>query len=197
METLTAFTTLLFVMDPLGNVPVFLSALKGIPPKRQQQIILRELLIALAVLLVFLVMGKQLLMFLGLTQESIGIAGAIVLFLIAIKMIFPQKGGIMGDTDDGEPFIVPLAIPCVAGPSTMAVLMLLANSGGQRIGDWLIALISAWAIASAILLGSTKISRLLGARGLIAVERLMGMVLVMISVQMMLDGLKIVIVGEA
>lgn len=197
METLTAFTTLLFVMDPLGNVPVFLSALKGIPVKRQQQIILRELLIALAVLLVFLVMGKQLLMFLGLTQESIGIAGAIVLFLIALKMIFPQKGGIMGDTDDGEPFIVPLAIPCVAGPSTMAVLMLLANSGGQRIGDWLIALIGAWAIASAILLGSTKISRLLGARGLIAVERLMGMVLVMISVQMMLDGLTIVMVGDA
>jgi len=189
MDTMTAFATLVFVMDPLGNIPVFLSALKGIPAKRQQQIILRELIIALAVLLVFLFVGKQILAFLGLSEESIRISGAIVLFLIAIRMIFPQKGGIMGDHSEGEPFVVPLAIPCVAGPSTLAVLMLLANSGDQRLFDWILALVGAWLVSSIILMGSTKISKLLGTRGLIAVERLMGMILVMMSVQMMLDGI--------
>lgn len=177
-------------MDPLGNIPIFLSALRGIPAKRQQQIIMRELFIALAVLLVFLFAGKQILSFLGLSQESISIAGAIVLFIIAMRMIFPQEGGVMGDKDEGEPLIVPLAIPCVAGPSTVAILMLLANSAEQRTIDWVIALIGAWAVSSVILLGSTKISKLLGARGLSAVERLMGMILIMMSVQMMLDGVK-------
>lgn len=190
VDTITAFTTLVFVMDPLGNIPIFLSALKGIPAKRQQQIILRELLIALVVLLVFLFAGKQILAFLGLSQESISIAGAIVLFIIALRMIFPQEGGVMGDNNEGEPLIVPLAIPCVAGPSTVAILMLLANSAQQRTTDWVIALVSAWAVSSIILLGSTKISKLLGNRGLSAVERLMGMILIMMSVQMMLDGIK-------
>ena len=192
METftlLTAFTTLFFVMDPLGNIPIYLSTLKEIPSDRHRQIIIRELLIALGVLLVFLFAGKQLLTFLGLSQPAIGIAGAIVLFLIAVKMIFPQKGGIMGGNHSGEPFIVPLAIPCVAGPSTMAILMLLANTG-ESIWQWVAALLAAWTVSSVILLLSTKLLKLLGDRGLTAIERLMGMILVMISVQMMLDGLK-------
>ncbi|MFT5084833.1 MAG: multiple antibiotic resistance protein [Lentisphaeria bacterium] len=193
MDTITAFATLLFVMDPLGNVPVFLSALKDVPAERHRRIILRELLIALAVLMVFLFAGKQVLVFLGLSQESIQIAGAIVLFLIAIKMIFPQKGGIMGESIDGEPFIVPLAIPCVAGPSTLAVLMLMANSEGSRTFDWVLALICAWLVSSVILLSATKLSIILGIRGLTAIERLMGMILVIMSVQMMLDGLKTLI----
>lgn len=192
METITAFTTLLFVMDPLGNIPIFLSALKGIPTKRQQKIILRELLIALGVLLAFLFVGPQILNFLGLSEESIRISGAIVLFIIAVRMIFPQKGGIMGDQLDGEPLIVPLAIPCVAGPSTLAVLMLLASSSDQRLLDWIIALVGAWAVSSVILLSSLKLSKVLGMRGLTAIERLMGMILVMMSVQMMLDGLQVV-----
>lgn len=190
MDTITAFATLLFVMDPLGNIPVFLSTLKGIPAKRQQQIILRELLIALVILLFFLFAGKQILYFLGLSEESISIAGAIVLFIIALHMIFPLEASVASDKIEGEPLIVPLAIPCVAGPSTLAILMLLANSAEQRTIDWFIALIGAWAVASVILLGSTKISKLLGTRGLAAVERLMGMILIMISVQMMLDGVK-------
>ncbi|VUD66645.1 hypothetical protein TDB9533_03647 [Thalassocella blandensis] len=192
METftmLTAFTTLFFVMDPLGNIPIFLSTLKEIPGDRHRQIIIRELLIALGVLLVFLFAGKQLLTFLGLSQPAIGIAGAIVLFLIAVKMIFPQKGGIMGGNHAGEPFIVPLAIPCVAGPSTMAILMLLASTG-ENIFQWVLALLAAWTLSSVILLLSTKLLKILGDRGLTAIERLMGMVLVMISVQMMLNGLK-------
>lgn len=193
METftlLTAFTTLFFVMDPLGNIPIFLSTLKEIPSERHRQIIIRELLIALGVLLVFLFAGRQLLTFLGLSQPAIGIAGAIVLFLIAVKMIFPPlQGGIMGGNHTGEPFIVPLAIPCVAGPSTMAILMLLASTG-ENIFQWLLALLGAWTVSSIILLLSTKLLKLLGDRGLTAIERLMGMILVMISVQMMLNGLK-------
>ena len=190
MDTITAFMTLVFVMDPLGNIPVFLSALKEVPDKRRQKVILRELIVALVVLLAFLFAGQYLLDLLGLSQEAIRIAGAIVLFLIALRMIFPQQGGIMGESlHGGEPFIVPLAIPCVAGPSTLAVLMLMANSEGERMFDWVLALCAAWVVSSLILLSSTQLSRILGQRGLIAVERLMGMILVMISVQMCLDGL--------
>ncbi len=176
-------------MDPLGNIPVFISALKDVPEQRRQKIIIRELLIALFVLVIFLYSGSYLLNALGLSEEAIQIAGAIVLFLIAIKMIFPTKGGILGEQPEGEPFIVPLAIPCVAGPSTLAILMLLANSEGERQLDWLLALVGAWVCSSIILLASTPLSRILGIRGLVATERLMGMVLVMIAVQMSLNGL--------
>lgn len=189
MDTLTAFLTLFFVMDPLGNIPVFISALKDVPEERRQKIIIRELLIALFVLVTFLYSGSYLLNALGLSEEAIQIAGAIVLFLIAIKMIFPTKGGILGEQPEGEPFIVPLAIPCVAGPSTLAILMLLTNTEGERQLDWLMALIGAWICSSIILLASTPLSRMLGTRGLVATERLMGMVLVMIAVQMSLNGL--------
>lgn len=191
METITAFATLILVMDPLGNVPIFLAALKEIPEKKRKFIILRELLIALGVLLVFLLCGRQLLNFLGLSEAAIRISGGIVLFLIAIKMIFPQRGGIMGEQTDGEPFIVPLAIPCVAGPSTLAVLMLLANTDGERLLDWVLALFGAWSVSCLILLGSMRLAKLLGSRGLTALERLMGMILVMMSVQMMLDSLSL------
>lgn len=189
MDTLTAFLTLFFVMDPLGNIPVFISALKDVPEERRQKIIVRELVIALVVLVAFLYSGSYILMALGLSEEAIQIAGAIVLFLIAIKMIFPTKGGILGEQPEGEPFIVPLAIPCVAGPSTLAILMLLANSEGERQLDWLLALTAAWVASSAILLASTPLSRIMGIRGLVATERLMGMILVMIAVQMSLNGL--------
>ena len=190
MDLLTAFLTLLFVMDPLGNVPVFLSALKDVPKERRQRVIMRELFIALIVLVLFLLSGHHLLSLLGLSADAIRIAGAIILFLIALRMIFPREGGIMGKSPKGEPFVVPLAIPCVAGPSTLAVLMLMANAEGGETLNWLFALGGAWLVSSAILLASTPLARLLGERGLIAVERLMGMLLVMIAVQMMLDGVK-------
>ena len=122
-------------------------------------------------------------------QEAVHIAGGIVLFLIALRMIFPTEKGIMGDFPEGEPFIVPLAVPLLAGPSTLAMLILLARSQPDRIFDWFIAVIGAWLVTSLIMLSSSKLHKLLGKRGLIAVERLMGMVLVAISVQMLLDGI--------
>ena len=191
METLTAFLTLLFVMDPLGNIPIFMSALKEVPEERRQRVILRELMIALGVLVFFLLAGNQLLQVLGLSSQAIQIAGAIVLYLIALKMIFPTPGGIMGEQDQGgEPFIVPLAIPCVAGPSTLAILMLLSSSEEGRLNDWLIAVMGAWGVCCIILLSAAPLSRLLGPKGMIAVERLMGMLLIMIAVQMTLDGMQ-------
>lgn len=120
MDTFSATVMLFLIMDPLGNVPTFLSVLKDIAPRRRRIIIVRELFFALVILLLFLFLGQYLLDFLKLKQESISIAGGIVLFLIALKMIFPSEGGVVGATPEGEPFIVPLAIPLVAGPSTLA-----------------------------------------------------------------------------
>ena len=190
MDTISAFITLVFVMDPVGNVPLFLSVLKDVDAKRRQWIIFRELLIALFILLIFLYGGDVLLNLLGLRQESISIAGAIILFLIALRMIFPSPHGIMGETPDGEPFIVPLAIPAVAGPSTLAISMLLVASDPGRMLDWTIALVGAWAVSAALLLSAPLLLRALGNRGLIAMERLMGMILVIIAVQMFFDGVQ-------
>lgn len=188
MEIFTAAVTLLLIMDPLGNIPVFMSVLHQLDPQRRHRVLIRELLISLAVLLVFLFLGQYLLQVLNLQQEAISIAGGIVLFLIALRMIFPPEGGIMGDLPEGEPFIVPLAVPLLAGPSTMATLLLMVRSEPGRLGDWLIALTVAWAITAAILLASTFIYRLLKQRGLIAMERLTGMLLVAVAVQMLLSG---------
>jgi len=190
MDTVSAFITLLFVMDPLGNVPIFLSILKDVDPRRRQWVLARELAIALVVLLLFLWGGSAILDLLGLRQESISIAGAIILFLIAIRMIFPSPYGIMGETPEGEPFIVPLAIPMVAGPSTLAVSMLLVTSNPGRMLDWTLALVGAWLAAAVLLMSAPLLLKALGNRGLIAVERLMGMILVIISVQMFFDGVQ-------
>ncbi len=188
MDTLSAFITLLLVMDPIGNVPVFLSVLKDVDAKRRQWVIFRELLIALGVLLLFLFAGPAMLDLLGLQQESISIAGAIILFLIALRMIFPSPYGMLGDTPDGEPFIVPLAIPLVAGPSSLAIAMLMMKTDPDRMFDWSIALTGAWAVSAALLMCAPLLLKALGNRGLTAMERLMGMILVVIAVQMFFDG---------
>ncbi|HBO12561.1 MAG TPA: Marc family transporter [Halieaceae bacterium] len=184
----SAFITLLLVMDPLGNVPIFLSVLKDVDPKRRQWVIFRELLVALGVLLLFLWGGSSVLDLMGLRQESISIAGAIILFLIAIRMIFPSPYGMIGDAPGGEPFIVPLAIPAVAGPSSLAIAMLMVHTDPSRMLDWTAALVGAWAVSAVLLMASPLLLKALGNRGLIAMERLMGMILVIIAVQMFFDG---------
>ncbi|MED5435516.1 MAG: YhgN family NAAT transporter [SAR324 cluster bacterium] len=190
MDILSAGLTLLLIMDPLGNIPLFLSVLNTVESEsRRRKILIRELFLALLVLLLFLFAGEYLLKWLNLRQEAVSIAGGIVLFLISLRMIFPSEKGIMGEIPEGEPFFVPLAIPLLAGPSTLAMLILLARSQPERIFEWLLAVLGAWAVTSLIMLSSTKLNKLLGKRGLIAVERLMGMVLVAISVQMLMDGI--------
>ncbi len=187
MKISSAVLTLFLVMDPLGNIPPFLSVLKNVQPERRRWVLLRETLIAYVVLLVFLFLGKRVLALLSLQQETISIAGGIVLFLIALRMIFPHEGGLFGDKLEGEPFVVPLAIPLVAGPSALAVVLLLQSEVSVT-WQLLLAVTIAWALCALILLSSTSLYRLLKERGLIAMERLMGMLLVMIAVQMFMNG---------
>ncbi len=190
MTTLSAGIMLFLIMDPLGNIPFFLSLLKEVPPRRRRRVMVRELLIALGVLLVFLFGGQQFLHLLQLKPDSISIAGGIVLFLIGIRMVFPPAdgGGIFGKPGQGEPFIVPMAIPGVAGPSAMAALLLLTNTQPGRTADWVLALLLAWLATSVILLSATYLFRWLGESVLTALERVMGMLLIALSVQMFMSG---------
>ncbi len=189
MSTLSAAILLFMILDPLGNVPIFLNLLKSLPPARRRWVLARELLIALVVLFAFLWGGQHILSAMHLRQESVAIAGGIVLFLIGIKMIFPTPEGLFGETPEGEPFIVPMAIPLIAGPSGMAAVMLMSSNEPERMGDFSLALFLAWLATALILFSSTYLYRLLGRRALAAIERLMGMLLVALSVQMFLDGI--------
>ena len=189
MTVASAALLLFLILDPLGNIPVFLGLLKPLPEKRRRIVLARELLIALVVLMLFLWGGKYALDRMHLRQESVSIAGGIVLFLFGLRMIFPPPEGLMGDLPGGEPFIVPMAIPLVAGPSGMAAVMLMGSDEPGRLMEWSGALLIAWGATAAILFSATYLYKLLGTRVLIAIERLMGMLLVAISVQMFLDGL--------
>ncbi len=189
MDIWSAAVMLFLIMDPLGNLPVFMSILKSIEPKRRRLILARELLISLFIMFVFLFSGQAVLDFLNVKQQAVSIAGGIILFLIAIRMIFPNKTAHEEDANQPEPFVVPLAIPMIAGPSLLAALILIANQDPLRMIDWSIALFSAWGVSAAILMFSGVFFKLLGERGLIAVERLMGMILIMLSIQMFLDGI--------
>jgi multiple antibiotic resistance protein len=190
VDLVSAVVTLFLIMDPLGNIPMFLAALKPVRPERRRTVLLREIAIAYVVLLLCLFLGNYALRILGLEQETISIAGGIVLFLIALRMIFPVETVRAADALEGEPFIVPLAVPLFAGPSTLAALLLLERSSpGQT--QWLVLAVTiAWALSGAILLSSTFFYRVLRDRGLIAMERLMGMLLVMIAVQMFMNGVR-------
>lgn len=185
----TAAVLLFFVMDAFGNVPLVLALLKDVEARRRRRVVLRELIIALAVLAFFLFLGQQILNFLGLHEESVSIAGGIVLGVIGLRMIFPRPDGVMGHQLGGEPFIVPLAIPLIAGPSAMAMVILMARSDPGAMGKWLLALIIAWAGTAVVLLGAPLLLRILRERGLAALERLMGMLLIMLAVEMVLSGI--------
>ncbi|HEY3488154.1 MAG TPA: MarC family protein [Gammaproteobacteria bacterium] len=191
MTVYSAALLLFLVIDPLANIPFFLTALKEVKPKRHKAIILRELLIALAVMVSFLFAGRYLLRLLQISEPALSIAGGIILFLIAVKMIFPPQRGGLHEEIQGEPFVFPLAIPFIAGPSALATILLLSSREPERWGDWLMALLLAWAAAAVILYsGIDRLARLMGPRGLIAVERLMGMLLTLIAVQMFMSGIK-------
>jgi multiple antibiotic resistance protein len=190
MEIISAATLLFLVMDPLGNIPIFLSVLEDVAPERRTRVLIRELLLAFVVLMLFLFFGQYVLGFLQLSQHSIRIAGGIILFLIALKMVFPVKRSAhMAEEIQGEPLLVPLAIPMVAGPSAMAIVMLMATNNPDRMMDWLLALFLAWLLSSLILVSANGLKRFLGQRGLIAMERLMGMLLIALAVQMLLEGI--------
>ncbi len=192
MEIFATAVTLFLIMDPLGNIPIFLGILDKVPEERRKKVILRELFIALTIMILFLFVGSSILKVLGLTQEAVAIGGGLVLMIIAMRMIFPPiSGGVMGDDEiDGEPFIVPLAIPLMAGPSILATLILLVENNPTHIGYSLMSLLLAWGVSATILYFSPLLYKVLGKRGLKAIERLMGMILITISVQMLLTGFK-------
>lgn len=187
MRIFSAVITLFLIMDPLGNIPLFLSALKDVRPERRRWVLVREILFAYGILLIFLFLGQHLLRLLGLQEETVSVGGGIVLFIIALRMIFPAERGPLSDSPEGEPFLVPLAVPLTAGPSTLAALLLL-RSGPISTPELLVAITAAWALTAAVLLSSTLLYGLLKQRGLIAMERLMGMLLVMVAVQMFMNG---------
>ncbi|MCP4301891.1 MAG: NAAT family transporter [Gammaproteobacteria bacterium] len=187
--TLASATVLLFlVIDPFGNVPFFVAALNAVDPARRRRVIVRELLIAYAVMVVFLFFGQPLLLVLGISGPALTIAGGVILFLIALRMVFPIRGRTAQEDIEGEPFIVPLAIPYVAGPSVLAVELLLMSDEPTQWPVWLLAISAAWAGTAIIVLFGSQVAERLGSRGLIAIERLMGMILVAIAIQMFLTG---------
>ena len=196
MDILSVSVTLFLIMDPFGNIPVFLPLLDKVPPERRRLIIVRELLIALGVIVGFIFCGRYLMTLLGLDQAAVSIAGGIILFLIALKMVFPvQRSAHTPEDIQGEPMLVPLAIPMVAGPSAMAIVMLMATNDPSRMMDWLLALFAAWLLSSIILISANGLKRFLGKRGLIAMERLMGMLLIALAVQMLLEGISAYMAG--
>lgn len=188
MTLYSATMTLILVMDPLGNIPLFLSVLNHVAPKRRQQIILRETFIAFITLTLFLFGGQYVLEWMHISQPALEIAGGIILFLIAIKMIFPEYNQDDKSEETDEPLIVPLAIPLIAGPSTMTMVMLLANQAPHQMTLWFLALSMAWFVTTVILVFADWLRKILGARGLTAIERLMGMILTTMAVQMFLSG---------
>jgi len=191
MSVLSALLLIFLVMDPLGNIPLLLVLLEGIDPRRRRLILLRESLFALGLLLLFLFVGRHVLNLLQISQPALGIAGGVVLFLIALRMIFPQPGGMFGPSIQGEPFVVPIAIPLIAGPSALATVMLLATQHPNRLPAWALAIGGAWLLSTAILVSSDTLRRILRPRGLVAIERLMGMVLMTVAVQMLLSGIEV------
>ena len=190
MTTLSAAILLFLVMDPMGNVPLFVTLLGEMKPRRARVVVGRELCIALVILMIFLFCGQMMLDVLQVSEPALSIAGGVILFLIAIKMIFGGTQEIFRDSPGGEPFIVPLAVPLVAGPSAAATVLLLMASDPTRWLDWGVALVCAWCATAAILLFAPAFSWMLGWRGLNAVERLMGMLLTTVAVQMFLSGLE-------
>ncbi len=190
-EIFSAAVLLLLVMDPFGNVPLVVSTLGPVPMERRVRVVLRECLIAYGVLLAFLFGGHTFLKLMRLSDISLSIAGGVILFLIALKMVFPRKpDATAGAAVAGEPFIVPLAIPAIAGPSAMATVMLMVSRDPDHRIYWVLALTGAMVVTTLVLLSADRLQRLLGERVVQAFERLMGLVLTALAVEMLLGGIK-------
>lgn len=188
---LSAVVTLILIMDPFGNIPLLITSLKKVSPDRRRFVLMRELAIATAIMVTFLFAGGKALDLLGIKQYSMGISGGIILFIMSLKLVFNslEDESTKNNPKEEEPFIVPLAIPLIAGPATLSMLLIFSATPGGNIWQILIALLIASIINSAILLLSFPISNMLGKRGLIAVERLTGMLLVLMSVNMVMNGI--------
>ncbi|MEK7346189.1 MAG: MarC family protein [Pseudomonadota bacterium] len=185
----SATILLLLITDPLGNVPLFVSSLRAVPPERRARVIVREVLIAFGLLLAFMFVGQSFLKAMNLSDVSLQIGGAVVLFLIALRMVFPPPAQ-DSPMPEAEPLIVPLAIPALAGPSAMATVLLLVSQAPERRLEWVAALSVTMAVCAVVLLLAERLQRMVGLRVVSAFERLMGLILVSISVEMLIRGMK-------
>jgi multiple antibiotic resistance protein len=186
LSVFSVATSLFFILNALGNIPFFVGILGAYPAKRQRKIIAREMGFALLILIVFTYFGEQILHVLGIDRCVMGIAGGTILFLISLEMIFPKKNGLK--TPDREPFIFPLAIPAIAGPGAITAVMIYAQQAPNLM--WMLMPLSlAWLCTALVLLASSNIKIFLGQKGLKACERLGGMVICLIAVQMFTKGL--------
>jgi MarC family membrane protein len=189
-DFVSATILLLLVTDPIGNIPIFISSLRHVARARRAKVILREVSIAFGILLLFMLAGDRFLRAMNLSDLALRIGGGIVLFLIALRMIFPTAEGAFGGDPTGEPLIVPLAIPALAGPSALATAMLLVSQDPSKIWEWVGALSITMAVCAVVLILADRIQHLLGDRTVSALERLMGLVLVAVAVQMILEGVR-------
>lgn len=188
--TLFNITLVLFlIIDPIGNISPYLSLVKKFSPKKQRHILVREMLIALTAMLIFCYLGKVIFDFLQLSETTVRLSSGIILFIIALQILFPNLRGIRDQLPKGEPFIIPLAIPLIAGPSLLATIMLYAHME-QTQSIMLAAILFAWAAAALVLFSSGFLNRILGIKGLLACENLMGMVLILLAMQRFLDGVE-------
>lgn len=187
---LSALILLLLVLDPFGSLPIFISVLRGVPPDRRTRVAVREVLIAFVVLLGFMFAGGAFLKLMHLSERSLEVAGGVILLIIAIRMIFASGGEIYAAGTGREPFIFPLAVPLLAGPSAMATVLLLASRQPERLLEWVAALSTAMGVCGAVLLAADRLRRWLGDSMVSAIEKLMGLVLTAIAVEMILAGLK-------
>lgn len=194
---LSAFVLLLLVLDPFGSLPIYITVLGGVAPERRRRVALREVVIAFAVLLVFMVAGQGFLHLMRLSERSLEVAGGVILLIIAMRMIFSGGEGVYAADAQREPFIFPLAVPLLAGPSAMATVLLLASRQPERLASWVGALTLAMAVSGAVLLSAERLRRLLGASMVSALEKLMGLVLTAVAVEMVLAGLKRYFFGPA
>ena len=193
---LSAFILLLLVLDPFGSLPVFISILGAVAPERRTRVAVREVVIAFVVLLLFMVSGQGFLTLMRLSERSLEVAGGVILIIIAIRMIF-GGGEIYGvDPNQREPFIFPLAVPLLAGPSAMATVLLLASRQPEHLVEWIGALTAALAVSGVVLLAADRIRRVLGSQMVSAIEKLMGLVLTAVAVEMILAGLKRYFIGD-
>lgn len=186
----SALILLLLVLDPLGSLPIFISVMRGVDPKRRTRVAIREVCIAFAALLAFMFSGQHFLEMMHLSERSLEVAGGVILLIIAMKMIFASAEDLYSDPSGREPMVFPLAIPLLAGPSAMATVLLLASRQPERMTHWVAALTIAMLFSGAVLLAADRIRRLLGPQVVSAVEKLMGLVLTAIAVEMILAGLK-------
>jgi MarC family membrane protein len=186
----SAFVLLLLVLDPFGSLPIFISVQRSVAPERRARVALRETLIAFAVLLVFMLAGQGFLNLMRLSERSLEVAGGVILLIIAIRMIFSGGAEVYASDSQREPLIFPLAVPLLAGPSAMATVLLLASRQPERMLHWIGALTLAMAVSGIVLLTADRIRRWLGSSMVSAIEKLMGLVLTAIAVEMVLAGLK-------